>query len=238
MFDKLLKAIGIGAPPTEPKKAVNIVGPYRDESANLIYHLLFCDLPELFQVNFKGTPGPPWSLLFAAPPDHAALRQLADDPKSESRVRALAYCILRRGGQAVPAKQLLATIVEVGLEGGVDTLAAFADGGARYINHTGKMTIVEGVPNPFQEEIKSVIEASKPVVAAIGPWDKARRPAPPRGNLRMTFLVSDGLYFGEGQMEQMQREPMAAPVINAATTLLLKIVDLSTKRQAGQSTAS
>ncbi len=212
---------------------MNINGPYIEESTNIIYQLLFCDLPELYQVNFKGPLVPPWALLFAAQPDYAALLQLANDGKMESRVRALAYCLLRRGGRQVPAKQLLGTVVEVGLDGGVDTLAAFADGGARYINHTGSMTIVEGVPNPFETEIKAVIEASRPVVAMIGPWDKVRPPAPRKGHLRMTFLVSDGLYFGEGAMEQMQREPMAAPVINAATRLLLKIVDQTAKSSAG-----
>ena len=47
----------------------------------------------------------------------------------------------------------------------------------------------------------------------------------------MTFLVSDGLYFGEGPMEAMQEERMAAPLISAATTLLMKLVEKTTSSE-------
>jgi hypothetical protein len=107
---------------------------------------------------------------------------------------------------------------------GTDTLAVFADGTARYINHSGKMVIVESQTNPFEEENKNLIHSSKPVVAAIGPWEKQRLPAPARGIFRMTFLVSDGLYFGQGPMGAMQKDRRAEPVVTASTRLLLKIV--------------
>jgi len=127
-------------------------------------------------------------------------------------------------GAPVPARQYLGTIIEVRLAEGLDTLAVFADGGARYINYSGKMVVVEGIPSPFAAEINQVIEASQPIVAAIGPWDKERLPPPAEGNIRMTFLVSDGLYFGEGPMSVMQQEPLASPLVSAATKLLLKLI--------------
>jgi hypothetical protein len=36
----------------------------------------------------------------------------------------------------------------------------------------------------------------------------------------MTFLVSDGIYFGEGDLSSMQHEPTAAPIIRSATELV------------------
>src|SRR5262249_4019695 len=108
---------------------------------------------------------------------------------------------------------------------GLDTLAVFADGSARYINYTGKMVIVEGAPSVFDKEISKVIEASQPIVAAIGPWEKDRLPPPVDGNIRLTFLVSDGLYFGEGPIGVMQQQPLASPLISAATQLLLKLLE-------------
>ena len=104
-------------------------------------------------------------------------------------------------------------------------MAVFADGGARYINYSGKVIVVEGKPNPFDTEISAVIDASKPIVKAIGPWDKERLPPPTEGNIRLTFLVSDGLYFGEGPMAAMQQQPIAAPLISAATKLLIKLIE-------------
>jgi hypothetical protein len=45
----------------------------------------------------------------------------------------------------------------------------------------------------------------------------------------MTFLVSDGLYFGQGPMAVMQREELAAPLIKASTALLVRIVKENTE---------
>jgi hypothetical protein len=204
-------------------------GPYQDDSTNLIYHLLFCDRPELFRQNHGGEFEPPWSELFSDPPDFDALAKIAADKNQESRVRMLAFNALRAARRAVPEKEYLGTIIEVSLPEGLDALAVFADGGARYINYTGKVAVVEGKPGPFDDEITNVIEASQPIVAAIGPWEKERLPPPKKGHLRMTFLVSDGLYFGEGPIEAMQRDQMAALLIDAATRLLLKLVNESTK---------
>jgi hypothetical protein len=148
-------------------------------------------------------------------------------------VRALAYDALRAAGKPVPRKEYLGTIIEVRLNGGLDTLAVFADSSTRYINQSGKLVVVDGTPNPFDHEIQTVIQASKPLVAVMGPWEKERLPAPKEGNIRLTFLVSDGLYFGEGSMESMQREPLAAPLISAGTKLVLRLIEKTTNSQAG-----
>jgi hypothetical protein len=201
--------------------------PYRDSASNLIYQMLFCDRLDLIKQNFEGTRPEPWKTLFADEPDLDALEKIAGDDAQESRVRMVAYNVLRGAKRSVPKGVLLGTIIEVSLPEGLDTLAVFADGSVRYINHTGKMTVVEGTPNPFQTEIGEVIRASSTVVDAIGPWEKDRLPAPREGNIRMTFLVSDGLYFGEGPMELMQREQLAAPLISASTKLFMRIVGVS-----------
>ena len=202
-----------------------MAGPYKDDSTNLIYQLLFCDRLQFHKANYSGEVEPPWSTLFRDPPDLDAIEKIATDSNQESRVRMLACNVLREAGRVVPEKEYLGTIIEVGLPEGLDTLAVFADGGVRYINYTGKIAVVEGTPSAFDNEITNVIEGSKPIVAAIGPWDKARLPPPVEGNIRMTFFVSDGLYFGEGPMDAMQRETLASPLISAATQLLLKLLE-------------
>ncbi len=53
---------------------------------------------------------------------------------------------------------------------------------------------------------------------------EARRAPPEDDTIRLTFLVSDGLYFGEGPMTVMPHEPMAAPIIQRATELLQAVV--------------
>jgi len=231
MIKRIIAAIGIGGAAVTSAAEDSPAGPYKDHSTNLIYHLLFCDKLKLFNANHEGELKDPWTALFKEDPDLDAVAKIANDKEQESRVRLLAFGLLRSAKKSVPKKVLLGTIIEVRLPTGLDTLAVFADGGARYINHSGKIAVVEGVPSPFQKEIDEVIKASHPIVAAIGPWDKDRLPAPGKGNIRMTFLVSDGLYFGEGPMDVMQQEEMAAPLIQAATTLLLKLVDKATNSE-------
>jgi hypothetical protein len=210
---------------TSTSSAQSKDGPYEDQATNVIYQLLFCDRLDLFKENHTAELQPPWSTLFADNPDPTALLEIAEDSHQESRVRMLAFNSLRASGHAAPKGEYLGTIIEVRLGEGLDTLAVFADGGARYLNYSGKMVVVEGMPSPFDSEINDVIQASKPIVAAIGPWDKERLPPPAEGNIRMTFLVSDGLYFGEGPMSAMQGEPLAAPLIAAGTSLLVKLVE-------------
>jgi hypothetical protein len=47
--------------------------------------------------------------------------------------------------------------------------------------------------------------------------------------VRMSFLVSDGLHFGEGPWSVMESDPMAAPIIQRAAQLLVAVVDLDEK---------
>lgn len=196
--------------------------PYADPGTNTIYNLLFCDDLALYRRSHEGTLDGPWKTLFALKPDPQALAALAADRGSESRVRLLAGNALRAAGAAVKARELLGVVAEVGLDGGLDTLAAFGDGRARYINHTGKMVFWEAGGPPLQE-IVDLLEASATVVSKIGPWDKARLPRPGNGEIRLTFLVSDGLYFGQGPMETLQQDPVGGPVVAAATRLLVKL---------------
>lgn len=199
------------------------MSPYTDDTANFMYHLLFCDSRELFQKHYSGDLAEPWITVFADQADYPALRKIAEDSNTESRVRMLAFNRLREGGQDVPSRVYLGTIIEVRVGGGLDTLAVFADGTARYINHSGKMAMVEGAPAVFLKEISAVIETSKPIVDMIGPWDKERLPPPSPGSFRMSFLVSDGLYFGEGPADLMTKDVLAAPLIDKATILLQKL---------------
>jgi hypothetical protein len=41
----------------------------------------------------------------------------------------------------------------------------------------------------------------------------------------LTFIVSDGLYFGQGLFEMMKNDPMAVPFVNKSIELLQAIVN-------------
>ena len=105
--------------------------PYTKSSVNQIYNLLFCDALTAFKPSPGQSPTHWQSILFSGSASEEAIRSLADDANAESRIRALAYNLLRAHGKAVPTRQLLGVIVEVPFENGLDVLAAYPDGGVR-----------------------------------------------------------------------------------------------------------
>jgi len=229
MLRKLLAVIGLGAISAGNTRAAPPYEPYSESSANAIYNLLFCDTPSPVPPSAAPPPAP-WQLVLSSnPPDVRGLVALADDSTQEGRIRYRAYTRLRAIGEKVPAKRLLGVIAEMPTPGGLDTLAAYSDGGVRYINHTSKLAVFEGVPTlrPYVENLFAVAE---PVVSRTGPWQEPRRPPPKAGWVRLTFLVSDGLYFGEGPVRAMERDAMAGPVIQKAGALLQAAVAIAVKK--------
>jgi len=195
-------------------------GPYADEAANSIYRLLFCDQISLFNPDPSTSADYPWNTLFASEPDPKGLQKIVFDDQVESRIKLLAYDAMRRHALPIEEKELLGVIVEVGLEEGLDVLAAYQDGSARYINYTGKM-ILWDVPDKASAEITAqLFMAGLNIVHRIGPWTEPRRPHPAAGTVRISFLVSDGLYFGEGPINVLFNDALAAPALSSATALM------------------
>ena len=76
------------------------------------------------------------------------------------------------------------------------------------------------------------IELARPLVARVGPWGKARLPPPVKPNFRITFVVSDGPYFGQGLFEAMERDALAGPLIRHAGRLLKLVVNANVRKPA------
>jgi hypothetical protein len=92
------------------------------------------------------------------------------------------------------------------------------------------MAIVEGGLPETNPIVKRLFDLSQKTVSAIGPWDKQRLQPPPKGNIRLTFIVSDGLYFGEGPSKAIQEDPMSGSIMNEAATLMQYVVNASLKK--------
>jgi hypothetical protein len=199
------------SPVTEP-----FSGPYKDEATNVIYNLLFCDNPGLYKAHAKLPLVYPFDILLAEKSTPAELLKIASSPSSETRASILAYNRLTSMGHKPGQKELLGVIVEVGLDEGLDVVAAYKDGSARYINYTGKIVVWETKTEASAKLTKNLFAQSEPVLSKIGPWNQPRRPHPAKGMARITFLVSDGIYFGEGPVDAFFNDPMAGPVLNAA----------------------
>ena len=65
-------------------------------------------------------------------------------------------------------------------------------------------------------------------------WDNPPALPPlPDGHARLTMLTPGGFRFGQGPEQDLRDEALARPVFNAATALLLAIVDRTTMRLFG-----
>ncbi|WP_158881794.1 hypothetical protein [Rhodanobacter sp. L36] len=237
MIKKFLAGLGIGqaskAGGEEALAHALSHAPYKESYANFLYNLVFCDDPGLFRNDNTAKGNGFWAVLLADEPDYAGLEKIASNPEEESRARVLAYNRMRAGGCVVPAKLLLGVIFEVALEQGLDTLAAYPDGQVRYLNQSGKVAIFDGGSAYVEALAKELVAVSQPIVNAIGPWDRKRLPPPPTDYVRMTFLVSDGLYFGEAPFATLQRDAMGGPVLAKATELLQACVAAAVKSEQG-----
>ena len=194
------------------------------ESFDQIYELLFADRLELFRPADM-TGATPWQKALFGQANAGLVETIAQDKTVEARIRLLAYSWLKEEGVPVLSKEILGVVVEVGLEAGNDTLAAYADGSVRYINHSGKLAVFDGGPPEVSELAQKLLQVSRATVDQIGPWDQPRRSPPGRGLIRLSFLVADGLYFGEGPYGLLRDEPLAAQVIRTAEQLLERCVE-------------
>lgn len=200
--------------------------PYQSEQLNAIYEFLFCDNLAYFETTCSSPGEQPWKTLFSKNPDENALLAIADDESAESRIRNLAAVKLAATGSALrPKLALYGVVIEVGMEHGLDTLAAFADGTARYLNYAENAIVWETATDTSNELIGALWQHSVNVVNKIGPWDKARLAPPGAGTVRLSFLVSGQLYFGQGPINQFFSDPMAGPVLSAATQLMVFLTE-------------
>lgn len=202
--------------------------PYTDSITNLMYNMLFCDDLDLYKSNAEPPYDYPFSTLFSDESTVADLQTLIDDNNADPRIKLLAYNRQRAQGHQPAKRELIAVIVEVGLEEGLDVLSSFNDGTARYINQTGKLLIWETTTDAKANELGiNLFSNSINILNRIGPWDKPRLPHPVRGNTRITFLVSDGLYFGEAPTGVLFSDQLAGPALSGAVQLLQYITEKS-----------
>lgn len=195
-------------------------GPYLEHSTNNLYQLLFCDNPDLYQAGVDDAGQCPWNVIFDDHSTETEIRSVLEDTNVETRIKNLAQNRLSSSNIKLAYKELLAIIVEIGLDSGLDVLAAYRDGSARYINHTGKILIWDARDTTSDQLMADFFSEGEKIVNKIGPWDKPRLPCPPTGKVRISFIVSDGLYFGEGPIQVLFNDPIAAQALTCATQIM------------------
>jgi hypothetical protein len=203
-------------------------------AADTIRPLLYGDLPlDEWPPGDGSDGGEPWQSFVRArealangDQDHAVelWRSIARTPGLESRHVLQAWSLLRRQGMRPSADE--ATVVhgvvcEVAVGEGHDVLAVYADGSARYLNHSGKVVVADVEGGPVAAAAEAVLSAAQPLGTVVGLWDQPELPAVPSGHARLLLLTPGGFRFGQGPQAALWQEPMAGAVLDAATHLML-----------------
>jgi len=202
--------------------------PYKNEAISKIYDLLFCDKPELFRTDGDVPDEYPWNELFGLDPSDETLQKIIEDEGVESRLKLIASNMLIARGKPAAGLRIFGVIVEVGMDEGLDVLAAYEDGTARYLNYSEKLIIWETKSPRSDELISELFRSAETLVEQIGPWEGDRHPPPTAGNARLSFLVSDGLYFGEGPFNALHNDPLGGRVIDGAVKLMTFLIENAT----------
>ncbi len=161
-------------------------------------------------------------------------QQIAAMPDLEARHYLQAWHFLRQNGVQPPddqAKTVYGVVVEVSMPKGLDLLAAYQDGSARYYNFSGAAVIWEHPNDSLDEAINALLAAGRAVVDMIGLWEGARPPAPTGGAARLNMLTPGGLYFGQGPMHMLSADPKGKLLLGTATSLMTKMTQLPNQKR-------
>jgi hypothetical protein len=152
------------------------------------------------------------------------LRTLAD-ASGESRIRLWAWTALRGLGVAPPpdvADRVEGVVAEVEGGHGVETLAAYADGSARYLLANGAKVIWDAPDDRLARAVTGVIAAAERSVAATAPGRRPGEPGP--GMARLTVLTPAGARASEESLADAAADSSPRAALFGAVTELLKQV--------------
>lgn len=162
----------------------------------------------------------------------AELQKIIGTEGLESRTYVAAWDELRKAGHAPDAQQekiILGVVVEVGLPGGLDILAAYADHSVRYYNHAGGGVIWEHNDTRLDATLDKLLGLAADLVKHIGPGLKP--PAIRKNYVRLNFLTPSGIHYGEGKINIIATDSIAGPVFATATELLTALNDVAISQQ-------
>jgi hypothetical protein len=153
----------------------------------------------------------------------------------ETRLWLQAWALAREAGlpPSDSARRVRGVIVEMGLELGVDTVAGYDDGSARYLNQAGGGVFWNGRSTPdlaIVAGVDALLAAGQAAVDAHVPLAAVRLGPPPHGAAMIAILTEGGIHFGAGPADVLSRDPYGGPAIAAAIKLMVALIDTSQKR--------
>jgi hypothetical protein len=159
----------------------------------------------------------------------AHLHRILATPNLESRAYLMAWACLRELGESPSldiAREAQGIVIEVGLEKGVDPVAAYVDRSARYFNQGGGV-IVWDAPNTdevMDGQIDTMLRVARAIAAKTGPLERPHPPLPKNGMVLLNVLTFGGTHIGMGPMQAMMGDQFGKHAIPSGLALMLALM--------------
>jgi hypothetical protein len=122
------------------------------------------------------------------------LHSILTIPNLETRVQLWVWSSLRELGEKPDEKlafEILGAVIEVPMNGAYDTLAAYQDGTARYLNHSGKAIFWDTADEKVLGLCAALINSTVPAASKAKPRTSVSLP---KSGTQATLLTRSGLY--------------------------------------------
>lgn len=161
------------------------------------------------------------------------LNSAISDPTNEARMRLTAAATLRAWGEPIVTEEpMLGAVVEYPMETGVDYVAAYADGSARYLNYTGSGVIWD-TPRAVPQVDAALIAFLNSALMMLPHAEPMDRWSPGIASPRITCLTLTGNRAFTPPSHPGPQEvvrPFNA-CINAAVGLMSQLIERSRKQR-------
>jgi hypothetical protein len=175
------------------------------------------------RLKLDGNPGPFQTIADAAglakagkrEEARSCLRSISGSPSLETRIELLVWSALRELGEQPDAKsrgEVLGAVIEVPMQGAYDTLAAYQDGSARYLNFSGRAIFWDAPDPTIQSLCRGFIASTISASSQARPRENSS--LPPSG-LHVTLLTRAGMF--------VIRDPPQT-VISSASGLMIELM--------------
>lgn len=165
----------------------------------------------------------------------AALRAISVTPPAEQETRlfAQAWHLARLAGvdPGSASRRVLGVIVDMHTDEGLDTLAGFLDGSARYLNFSGAGVVWEAPDAEVRRRVDDLLLAGEEVLRLTEPIEPPRPAAPGHGGAMISVITPGGIHVGAGSVYHLSNDSHGGPVISAAGNLLALLVERSMASQ-------
>jgi hypothetical protein len=146
-------------------------------------------------------------------------------PQVETRIQLWVWSALRELGEKPDPKiafEVLGVVFEMPSGDGYDTLSAYVDGSARYLNFSGKAIFWDAQDTTIRRLCQAFVDSTIPASNRSKPRNNLSLP---KRDTQVTLLTRSGLFVITTPPE---------PVVNAGAALMLELMKRAKEKPANQ----